>query len=231
MPPKRHSTTILMLLVSHAAFVVVVAVHSTTSTLKILQRSSSTVSLPFLSPSSLSASTRSMETPIISSLSTIAAIRGGADAVAVDQDETETEDQDECETESESDEEEEEEDESEEDETATPTPSQGPPIKMFIRTNLNIPLLDQSLEFTASQKRDIASIKLSISRQMLGRPPASSQTLRLGDRVVQDDELISELLEEWEDEHEEDDDDNDDNDDDDDTVLPFVLDIPPLPFD
>ena len=73
---------------------------------------------------------------------------------------------------------------------------------------------------------------------MRGRPPVSSQRILLGTRVVQDDELIADLLEEWEEEHdmgdEDDDDDDNDNDNDDDdiaidkeTVLPLTLDIPP----
>merc|ERR1712071_525429 len=107
----------------------------------------------------------------------------------------------------------------------------------------NVPLIDQTLDFTASQKRDVASIKLSISRQMRGRPPVSSQTLMLGSRVLKDDEIIYDLLDEWEDEREDDDEDDDDETDgnqdpdkmvenqlakeEEETVLPLILDIPP----
>merc|ERR1712071_122016 len=100
-------------------------------------------------------------------------------------------------------------DEEEEELNQQPTPG-GLPIKVSIRTNLNVPLIDQTLDFTASQKRDVASIKLSISRQMRGRPPVSSQTLMLGSRVLKDDEIIYDLLDEWEDESEDDDEDDDD---------------------
>jgi len=228
----KRSKILLILVVS---FTTVVKAAYSNKILRIPSPQRSLLSLPFLSPSSLSI-TRSLnqleshEGNVLSTLSTISCIRGGADVVAVEEDSDEDEDEDDG-MEEDEDEEEEEDDEDDEEESAPSKPAQGPPIKIFIRTNLNVPLLDQTLEFTASQKRDIASIKLSISRQMLGRPPVSSQTLRLGDRIVQDDELISDLLEEWEEEHDDEDDDEEEKDpldnDDEDTVLPFVLDNPP----
>ena len=170
--------------------------------------------------------------------SSLLSIRGGAD-LAMEESETESESEDESSEdeatiteETESDEEEEEsedesEEEEEEEESTETSPAHGPPIKVNIRTNLNVPLIDQHLEFTASQKRDVESLKLSISRQMLGRPPVSSQTLLLGTRVLNDDELVADLLEEWEEEHHVEDEDKDELEHDEETTLHLVLDIPP----
>lgn len=163
-------------------------------------------------------------------------MRGGADLVVEDEEEALSEEgeeeEDVTEEEEETDEEEEEEEEEtdseeneaeeEEEEDTSTSNTVLPPVKVHIRTNLHSALIDQTLEFTASRKRDVASLKHSIFRQMRGRPPMASQTLRLGTRVLKDDEIVADLVEE--DEH---DDDEVGDDDEKEATLTLLLDMPP----
>jgi len=98
------------------------------------------------------------------------------------------------------------------------------PIKVFIKTNLNIPLLDQKLEIIASPKRDVGSIKLSISRLMISRPPVTLQKLILGRRELKDDEILSDLIDVESDE-------DDSSEEEEEEVLNLVLDSPSSPID
>src|SRR6056300_1998831 len=61
----------------------------------------------------------------------------------------------------------------EEEEDAPSSSSSGLPVKLTISTNLQSSLLDQQLEFTASRKRTVLSLKQAVSKTMRGRPPLS----------------------------------------------------------
>ena len=71
--------------------------------------------------------------------------------------------------------------------TTTTTNANTLPIKIHITTGLNSPLLDQHIEFTASPKRSLHSIKQAISKTMPGRPPISCIQLRHRGRLLLDD--------------------------------------------
>ena len=99
------------------------------------------------------------------------------------------------------------------------------PLKLIVQTGLNCPLVDQSLEVTASRTRTVASIRQTVSRQMSGRPPISAIRLLLANRVLQDHEVLEDLLPEGENE----DDDDDDGEDDGMLKLRLLLDsVPPV---
>ena len=95
-----------------------------------------------------------------------------------------------------------------EDNTSTSTTSSasgGPPVKLTIKTSLSSQLIDQKLEFTASRTRTIHSIKLAISKTMVGRPPVSSIVLKYHGRTLNDnDEIVNDLLEELDSDDEDD---------------------------
>jgi len=113
------------------------------------------------------------------------------------------------------------EDETEADEPAKKINSM--PLIVNVRTNLDSPLIDQTIELTASRNRNIGSLKTSIFRQMRGRPPVLWQKLLLGAKQLHDDEILDDLVS--------DDEDDDDEEDEDDNhgmaTLNLVLDIPP----
>lgn len=180
---------------------------------------------------------------VTSSLSSpsLISLRGGSlnvdmDSESEDLDSSE-EDEDESETEdfSEEEDEEETEDDDEEEEgesTVQKSAATGPPVKIIVRTNLNSPLLiDQTLEFTASRTRDVTSIKQSIFRQMRGKPPVMSQSLIMGSRLLRDDEILSDLINEQihggTDEDDDEDEFDEDDEEEDDITMNFILDIPP----
>ena len=132
--------------------------------------------------------------------------------------------------------------------TTTTATANNPPVKLTISTNLSSPhsILDQKLEFTASRKRSILSIKQAISKTMVGRPYLGCGgellgrhlILRYNGQVLEDADLIEEVVagleeDDDEEEHEEggsDSDNEEDDEDDDDIVkLKFTLDIlPPM---
>jgi len=100
------------------------------------------------------------------------------------------------------------------------------PIKLIIKTGFDFcpALVSQTLELTASPKRDIASVKLSISRQMPGRPPVSLQKLYFGIRELGDEEFLADLVSSLQE-------DNDSDEEDTSFVLTLTLDAPPPPID
>jgi len=101
---------------------------------------------------------------------------------------------------------------SEDDSTPSTSNSNGPPIKLTIKTNLASTLIDQKLDFTASRTRTIQSIKLAISKSMIGRPPLSSIILKYHGRTLDDEECMFDLLEDLDsDDEEEEDSDAEDN--------------------
>lgn len=67
-------------------------------------------------------------------------------------------------------------------------------------------ILDQSIELTVNRSRNVASLKQSLSRQLLGRPPVSAIRITApGKGILADDVLVDELVDDEDDEEEEDD--------------------------
>ena len=125
---------------------------------------------------------------------------------------------------------EEEDDDDEEEEDAPSSSSSGLPVKLTISTNLQSSLLDQQLEFTASRKRTVLSLKQVVSKTMRGRPPLSSVILKFSGRLLDDDEIVDDIVAEIEEDDDDDDDSDveDDEDDDDGMVrLKLTCDIVP----
>lgn len=129
-------------------------------------------------------------------------VRGGSTSSISEDEYSEQEEEDhEQEVDSEDDDEEESQDEekSEEEENPLNTVISSEPVQVSIKTNLGNPLVDTSLELLVARSRNVGSIKLSLSRQMAGRPPVSAQRLLLDGRELNNDELVDELVEDDED--------------------------------
>jgi len=146
------------------------------------------------------------------------------------------------------DDEDEDDDEQDESATTTSTTTSNLPIKIHISTGLHSPLLDQHLEFSASSKRTLHSIKQAISKSMVGRPPISCIQLRYRGRLLEDDDAtddgvgvggggmtVNDILSHHIDDDDEDEDDdisnnNEDDEDEDDSIkLSLTADIlPPI---
>jgi len=152
---------------------------------------------------------------VLSKNSIFAALRGGEDYSSSDTDESESDESDEVE--------EQEDEEEGEEEVANVTPISSSPVKVIIKTGLNSVLIDQKLELTCSRKRDVASLKTSISRQMPGRPPVQIQRLLLGAKELDDEMLLDDVAPEDEDEDDDDDDENDEGM----VKIQLTLDVPP----
>lgn len=103
------------------------------------------------------------------------------------------------------------------------------PVKLIVQTGLNCPLIDQTLEVTASRTRTVASVRQTVSRQMRGRPPISAVRLLLANRVLQDDEVIDDLLLDFEESGEDEDDFDDDDDDEVDEMVKLRLTLDAVP--
>ncbi|KAL7528153.1 hypothetical protein ACHAXR_002293 [Thalassiosira sp. AJA248-18] len=97
--------------------------------------------------------------------------------------------------------------EEEEQSSSSSSSSAGPPVKLSIKTALQSSLVDQHLEFTASRKRTILSLKQAISKTMRGRPPLSCIQLKYHGRVLDDEEETVDdiILADMDDEDEEED--------------------------
>ena len=114
------------------------------------------------------------------------------------------------------------------------TSASGPPVKLTIKTSLSSKLIDQKLEFTASRTRTLQSIKLAISKTMVGRPPVSSIVLKYhGRTLVDDDEIVNDLLEELDSDDEDDESDVEDTigEEDDEDIIKLTLTadiVPPI---
>jgi hypothetical protein len=124
-----------------------------------------------------------------------------------------------------------EEEEDEEEEDAPSSSSSGLPVKLTIITNLQSSLLDQQLEFTASRKRTVLSLKQAVSKTMRGRPPLSSVILKFSGRLLDDDEIVDDIVAEIEEEEDDDDSDVEDDEDDDDGMVKLKLTcdiVPPI---
>jgi hypothetical protein len=136
---------------------------------------------------------------------------------------SEDEEEEEDDQEIEVDEAEEEESEEDEDEESTTTATTSPPsfssepLTVTIKTNLQNPLIDQSIELLVTPSRTISSVKQTLSRMLPSRPPASLLRLTHDSVLVSDDEIVSELVE----------DDEDDEDDEEERDLTLILDIVP----
>jgi len=138
-------------------------------------------------------------------------IRGGAsDQIAEEGGDDEEEEEDE---------EEEDDDEfkAEEDESDDDDDSKNPlssvvsmePVPVVIRTGVGNDIVDTRLELTAHPSRNVASLKTSVRRQVPGKPPQACQVLRFHNRVLDDELLVDELLEELEDDEDEEEEDED----------------------
>ena len=92
------------------------------------------------------------------------------------------------------------------------------PLTINVKTNLGNKVVDQAMELLVSRTRDVASVKQTLSRQLPGRPPASTLTLMVGSRVLGDEELVDELV-----------DDEDEQDEDDETSSTLVLTLDMVP--
>ena len=140
--------------------------------------------------------------------------RGGSTEEEFDEEE---EERDEEESDSED---EDQEDENEEEESPLSSVISSEPLTVNFKTNLGSRIVDQSLELLVSRTRDIASVKQTLSRQLPGRPPVSAITLMSGARVLGDEELVDELV---------DDADEEDEDDEEPSTLVLTLDmVPPV---
>lgn len=151
--------------------------------------------------------------------------RGGSTAEEESDQESEEEDSEDEDKDSDEDEESEEEDVDAEDEEVSESPLSSvissEPLTVSIKTNLGNRVVDQSIELLVSRTRDVASVKQTLSRQIPGRPPASTLTLMSGARVLSDEELVDELVD---DEEEDDDEDEEES-----NTLVLTLDmIPPV---
>jgi hypothetical protein len=143
----------------------------------------------------------------------ISILRGGA---------TEEESDEEEESDADESEDEVEESEDEEDRNESPLSSviSSEPLTVTIKTNLGNRVVDQSVELLVSRTRDVASVKQTLSRQLPGRPPASALTLMSGARVLGDEILMDELV---------DDGDEEDEDEEESDTLVLTLDmVPPV---
>jgi hypothetical protein len=99
--------------------------------------------------------------------------------------------------------------EEENDDAKAPTSSS--PVKITLKTAVtNNPLIEQSIEITASPTRTVYSLKQSVSRQFKSKPPIESIQLRLDGKLLDDNEiLVEDLVVEEDDEEEEEEDDHD----------------------
>jgi hypothetical protein len=77
-------------------------------------------------------------------------------------------------------------------------------VTIQVTTASGSALLDQSAEITAHGSRTVAFVKRALQKQFPGRPPVEAMRLIYGGKVLQDDMLVNELV-----------DDSDDDDDDD----------------
>jgi hypothetical protein len=80
------------------------------------------------------------------------------------------------------------------------------PVPVTIKTAIGSKLLDQSIELlTVNRNRNIASLKQSVSRQLPSRPPIATIQLTIHGKILNDDVLISDLIEDQEDDDVDDD--------------------------
>jgi hypothetical protein len=79
------------------------------------------------------------------------------------------------------------------------------PVPVTIKTATGSKLLDQSIELlTVNRNRNIASLKQSVSRQLPSRPPIATIQLTIHGKILDDDVLISDLIEDQEDDDDDD---------------------------
>ena len=100
------------------------------------------------------------------------------------------------------------------------------PVPITIQTALGNGLLDQMLELNVQKTRTVASVKESIRRQLPGKPPVACMQLVVDGKVLDDDIMIHDLMDD-------DDEDEDEVDNEDEppssSVLTLTLDmIPPV---
>jgi len=154
-------------------------------------------------------------------------LRGGAtsiNSIDVDdsdedysEDETSDEDEDDSESEEEIKDAVDDNNDDEQDEDESSASALNTPVKLSCSTSLykkTNPLIDQSIEITASPSRTVSSLKQTISKQLKSKPPVECVVLKLDGMILNDgDATVSQLVEDHEDD-EDDDEDEDDGDDD-----------------
>ena len=87
-----------------------------------------------------------------------------------------------------------------------PASSEPPePISVTIKTATGSKLLDQSIELpTVTRTRDVASLKKSVSRQLPSRPPIAAIQLTLNGKILEDNTVVEDLVDEEDEDDEED---------------------------
>jgi len=182
--------------------------HSTTARLSTSSRAT-TKGLLFHSraPFGLSKLQVADECESSSSILTIARLRGGAQDDDEEDETSSSSSDDETSSDSTAEEDSDESDDStddDDDETKSATTA-APPVAVTLKTATGSKLLDQSIELpTVHRSRDVASLKLSVSRQLPSRPPVAAIQLTLHGKILDDSVLVDDLLEDEEDEDEDD---------------------------
>lgn len=142
--------------------------------------------------------------------STLERLRGGDDSTLVDSDSEDEDEDSEVEDETDTEDVDVIENKEDKDDNVSNSPLASvmsmEPVPVTIKTALGNIMLDQSVELTVNRSRNVASLKQSLSRQLLGRPPVAALRLTLAGKVLDDDVLVDELVDD--DDEEEDDDDD-----------------------
>lgn len=92
-------------------------------------------------------------------------------------------------------------DDNEEGESVSPKSAFGEPVSVTIKTATGSKLLDQSIELmTVNRNRNVASLKQTVSRQLPAKPPVTAIQLTLHGKILADDTLVDDLIDDDEDE-------------------------------
>jgi hypothetical protein len=99
------------------------------------------------------------------------------------------------------------------------------PVNVHFKTNVGNKLLDHSMDIASSRTKDVAALKERLSRQLPGKPPVGQIRLTQHGKVLKDEFILNELIDDEDDE----DDDEADEDGECKTSISLVLDmVPPV---